>query len=156
MNTIYKSIDEICQLGEAPCEGANSDAFLLKLKNNLYNVIYEASKFGDDSWIELGDDYRSLLDSEIKPILKNNFPLFGYYHVILNQLEISKNPQTGLGDAIDDLCDIIKDLSEVRWRINNVNEDDGLSYLSFTFKAHTEDHIIDFISYLNEGLSNYA
>lgn len=39
--------------------------------------------------------------------VKQNFPNLGWYHVILNLEELHKDGEVGLGDAVDDLSDII-------------------------------------------------
>ncbi|KUJ53355.1 hypothetical protein [Chryseobacterium sp. JAH] len=52
-----------------------------------------------------------------------------------------------IGDAIDDLSDIILDLLQIKWRIENNSPDDGLWYFQLVFSSHTQQHIIDLLSY---------
>lgn len=150
MDYIIRCIDHLCTYGEVINSELKNELILNKLKCQLYQICIEGIKPSDLSFKEIYDIYTGPEDADIKPIISKNFPTFGYYHVVLNPLEKSIDPSNALGDSIDDLCDIIKDLFEVRWRIINLGINDGLSYLRFVFKAHTEDHIVSLIGYINE------
>lgn len=53
-----------------------------------------------------------------------------------------------IGYSIDDSTDIIADLLEIKWRIENNRIDDGLWFFELIFKRHTQEHIIDLLTYM--------
>lgn len=55
-----------------------------------------------------------------------------------------------MGDATDDLTDIILDLLQIKWRIENNSPNDGLWYFQLIFASHTQQHIIDLLNYLKQ------
>lgn len=81
--------------------------------------------------------------------VKSNFKDFGFYKTVLDAGDIYSLDNAGIGDAIDDLNDIIFDLLEVKWRIENNSLNDGLFYFDLLFRAHTKDHILGLLSYLD-------
>ena len=54
------------------------------------------------------------------------------------------------GYAVDDLSDIILDLLEVKWRIENNNLADGIWYFKLIFQSHTQQHIINLLRFMKE------
>jgi hypothetical protein len=80
--------------------------------------------------------------------VRKNFPDFGLYHSILNSNEISKDAETATGDAVDDLSDIIYDILEIKWRIENNSQADGLWYFELIFNSHTQQHLIDLLNFM--------
>lgn len=90
----------------------------------------------------------------IEDNIKSNFPTIGFYNTFI---DLTKVPTTesncALGDAFDDLFDIIKDLLEIKWRLENNSYDDGIWYFKFIFKNHTKQHILGLLHYLNETKS---
>jgi hypothetical protein len=53
------------------------------------------------------------------------------------------------GDPIDDLADIVGDLSHVIWRYENVGPDEALWYFHFHFQAHGGRHLRELSLYLH-------
>lgn len=84
---------------------------------------------------------------QIRKNIESNFPDFGFYNLVSN-LNITYKPENIVGDAVDDLSDIIKDLLEVKWRVENNSISDGLWFLSFSFENHFEQHLIDLLNYI--------
>src|SRR5688500_8010306 len=53
--------------------------------------------------------------AELRDLVSPNFPDCGYYNVAHNiSTEIGEG-STSVGDAIDDICDIARDMEEVLW-----------------------------------------
>jgi hypothetical protein len=77
------------------------------------------------------------------------FPQLGYYSVV--------DPGDGLdqpvmvGDAIDDLLDISRDLHKVLWRFENVSVDDAHWHFQFLFEAHWGQHLRELSVYLHNA-----
>jgi hypothetical protein len=109
-------------------------------------------------YLELEDqfDEKEYLDppkfeyDSIMKIVARNFPRLGYYNKVLNVTENIGIPEYGVGDACDDLADIIKDLMEVRWRLKNTSTADAIWHFKFLFKAHSGMHLVDLLKYLKE------
>jgi hypothetical protein len=55
-----------------------------------------------------------------------------------------------VGDSIDDLSDIIKDLLEVSWYFENSTITVALERLYFSYTTHFGKHLIDLQRYLFE------
>ena len=60
------------------------------------------------------------------------------------------NIEIGIGDELDDLTDIIKDLLEVKWRLENTSENDALWTFEFSMRTHSEQHLVDLLKQLKE------
>jgi len=62
--------------------------------------------------------------SNIRKNIESNFKDFGLYKLVIDHNDTDK----GIGDAVDDLTDIILDLWEIKWRIETNSLADGLWY----------------------------
>lgn len=80
--------------------------------------------------------------------VKVNFPEFHDYNQLEQVLDPNKKPEILLGDAIDDLSDLIIDLSEVAWRLQNTSLDDALWYFNTLMRMHSEQHLLNLLVYL--------
>ena len=88
--------------------------------------------------------------SDIRQNVTSNFKDFGFYKTILDIEDIDNLKDNAIGDAIDDLTDIIIDLSEIKWRIENNSLADGLWFFELIFYAHTQQHILDLLNYMKQ------
>jgi len=75
---------------------------------------------------------------------------YGYYKKILDINDIYNLQDNAIGDAIDDLTDIISDLLEIKWRIENNSLENGLWFFQFIFPTHTQQHILDLLNYMKQ------
>ncbi|WP_165850743.1 hypothetical protein [Chryseobacterium sp. 5_R23647] len=48
------------------------------------------------------------------------------------------------------MSDIILDLSEIKWRIENNSLADGLWYFQLIFAGHTQQHILDLLNFMKQ------
>ena len=143
---LISSIDEIIKYGlQANLNVPDSEILIEKHLATIYKLYFE---------IEYESDYRKYPDfdkSKLPDIRKNvesNFSGFGYYKIVLDMFDMTDYTDIGLGDAIDDLSDIILDLIEVKWRIENNSLNNGLYHLKLIFPAHTQQHIVDLLNYI--------
>ncbi|WP_233602284.1 DUF5063 domain-containing protein [Corallococcus sp. CA047B] len=85
------------------------------------------------------DDVPSTPYEEFSKRLGQCFPGLGYYSVSLDSTDLGEE-KPGVGDAIDDLADIARDLQEVllRWETSEV---DALWHFQFLFGAHWGKHL---------------
>jgi hypothetical protein len=82
------------------------------------------------------EDYQATYEA-----VGRHFPTLGYYNVpdsITREIGESK---IGVGDAIDDIVDILLDLKGVLWRFKNTSVDDALWDLNQSFLSHWGLHL---------------
>lgn len=75
------------------------------------------------------------------------FPDFGYYAVANPLIVIDGKP--GVGDAIDDLDDIARDLTEVLWYWENRGAQDANWSYRFLYECHWGQHLHWLRNYLH-------
>ncbi|WP_255362825.1 DUF5063 domain-containing protein [Tenacibaculum sp. MAR_2009_124] len=96
-------------------------------------------------------DEESDLDyNKIKENVKSNFPDFDWYSMVLDSNKMEPNIETGCGDELDDLSDIIKDLLTVKWRMENTSKNDALWHFELLMRTHSEQHLVDLLKRLKE------
>lgn len=84
--------------------------------------------------------------SELRATAERRFPEVGYYADTW-PVEPTK-AEVVVCDAIDDLADIAKDLSEVLWRWENTSKVDAIWYFRFLFESHWGRHLLNLRSYI--------
>ncbi|WP_264558486.1 DUF5063 domain-containing protein [Flavobacterium sp. N2270] len=148
MSKLRKLIDQITEFGIKPKVGISDKTDVLKkllveIYSEYLNVEFE---FDNKEYEEEPEfDY-----AEIRKNVKSNFPNFDWYSMVLNLNEIQPNVEIGIGDALDDLTDIIKDLLTVKWKMDNTSEMDALWEFDFSMRTHSEKHLIDLLKFIKE------
>ena len=108
-------------------------------------VAYHEAPEGDPTEDEVEaperEDYR-----ERYARLGERFPDYGYYSIA--DWSDALNKECLVADAIDDLADIVGDLTEVVWRFDNIGPDDAHWYFKFLFEAHWGRHLRHLSLYL--------
>ena len=85
-----------------------------------------------ESFDELNDKEAPTGDYvQMSALLAKRFPKFGFY-AVADPLDMNLEAP-GVGDAIDDLADIVTDMQETLWRYENVSEADGNWYFRFSY-----------------------
>jgi hypothetical protein len=125
---------------------------------DLDRLSQAIDRFMAAHWILFAEGVGSIQDTDREPPQKNydadyarlgkRFPQLGYYLDGFS-IEIETSPGT-VGDAIDDLADIVGELREVRWFRENVGTDDALAALRFRYESHLWMHILPLRRYLEE------
>ena len=146
-NELLKLIDEIAKYGIQP--NLTVETKEVDLERNLAKLL---SLQFDLSFEFDSNDYPDLKPSltDLRNNIESNFSKFGFYKTILDITNFKDYNDVGTGDAVDDLHDIINELLEVKWRLENNSTANGLWYLKFAFDAHIKDHILDLLKYMNE------
>lgn len=116
---------------------------LIKIYSKYFEIQYELDE----------TDYNSFNKKKIPNVIENvksNFPDFGWYNIILDYEKVYVEPKNaiGIGDAIDDLSDIIYDLLEIKWRKENNSINDAWAFFELIFYAHTQQHLLDLLNYM--------
>ncbi len=75
------------------------------------------------------------------------FPELGYYCDVDPDENIEQ--KIGVGNAIDDIADIARDLSEVLWLKQNVSENEAVWMFRFGYESHWGRHLHDLRRYLH-------
>jgi hypothetical protein len=147
MRELIPTINEIAKYGLQPnLTEVDKEKSLAKSLVKIYNLYFEIEYEFDET------DYPDFDNEKYQNIRQNvesNFKDFGFYKMVL-EINDMVNDEIGIGDAVDDLSDIIKDLLEVKWRIDNNSLNDGLWFFNFIFNSHTEKHIIDLLNYIKQ------
>lgn len=152
MQDLIATINEIVKYGLEPGLGKpygykHLEKNLVKIYSFYFDVRYEH----DDT--AYPDFDRKQFPNIIENV-QSNFPKFGFYKTILDINDVAKNDDIAMGDAVDDLSDIILDLLELRWRIENCSTNNGLWYFDIRFPIHTQQHILDLLNYIKQQDEN--
>lgn len=101
------------------------------------NLIDEYTGEIEDTSEEPPYDYQSVRDKITK-----RFPDWGFYNECNSVTSEIATTELIVGDAIDDIADIVLELLRVQWFAENVSEHEALWHLHFGFKHHWEDHLL--------------
>ena len=149
MSEFIKLIKQITEFGTSShLAWRDQNGILKKLLVDLYSVYLNLNPVHEET-----DDHESphFDYHEIRKKVESNFPDFGLYSKVLDMHKIVQSPEPAIGDAVDDLTDIIKDLLAVKWRFENTSETDALWHFEFLMRNHSEQHLIDLLKYLKES-----
>tara|TARA_R110002051_G_scaffold193361_1_gene261788 strand:+ start:4425 stop:4880 length:456 start_codon:yes stop_codon:yes gene_type:complete len=148
LSELRKLIDQITEFGINPkVELTDKADVLKKLLVGIYSEYLKTEFEFDET------DYEDEPDFDYKEILENvktNFPDFGWYSSVLDSNKMEPNVEIGIGDELDDLTDIIKDLLVVKWKMENTSMDDALWQFQFSMQSHSEQHLVDLLKRLKE------
>jgi hypothetical protein len=146
--TLLSVIDAITQFGTAPYKAVPNRYWVLE--KNLIHLYHLYLQLETESDSHPYPDFDKTTIGDIRKHVEAHFTDFGMYPTILdiNTLNLSENH--GIGDAIDDLTDIITDLLEIRWRLLHNSTRDGLWFFRFIFAQHTQQHVLDLLNYMKQ------
>ena len=130
MNSLSNSSDaSVRKFLTAILEGSpptNND--LVRTLDELVSAYHDTP----DSFDESNDKEAPAGDYDrVSALLAKRFPDFGFY-AVADPIDM-KLEAPGVGDAIDDLADIVLDMQETIWRFENVSEADGNWYFRFSY-----------------------
>ena len=148
MSKLRELIDKITEFGINPkVDLIDKIDVLKKLLVEIYSEFLNLEfEFDETDYNEEPDfDY-----NEIKKNVKSNFPDFDWYSMVLDSNKMEPDVEIGIGDEIDDLIDIIKDLLAVKWRMENTSEKDALWHFELSMRTHSEQHLVDLLKRLKE------
>ena len=148
MSELRNLINRITEFGTKPdVESENKTDEIQKLLVCLYAEYLSLIAYFDDSDFEEEPDFDY---TQIRKNVESNFPEFGYYHSVWDSHKIVEDADLITGDAIDDLSDIIKDMLEIKWQLENTNQ----KYSEWCFKdimrIHSEQHLVNLLKYLKD------
>ena len=118
---------------------------LLVRCDRILAAIHDLPDLADDS------DYPEPPEKEYnktRALVSAAFPDFGFYNLPETVLEDIGDCKVMVGDAIDDIADIVGDFTEVLWRLENTSVDDAIWHLRFGYTSHWGRHMRDLQFYL--------
>ena len=149
MKDLILIINEIVKYGLQPNLAVEDrDKLLQKNLIKIYSIVLDLSYDLDNSEYLDTDKIQYHL---VRQNVETNFTNFGLYRTTIGDIEDFDSPdEFGVGDAIDDLTDIIFDLLEVKARIENNSINSGLEHFEVIFYCHTQQHILDLLNYMKQ------
>ncbi len=85
---------------------------------------------------------------ELRSIITQRFPTLGPYNVTSPDSDRLGTRKVEVGDAVDDLVDIVHELADARWYFENTSVANALWHLENGFRMHWGRHLRDLQSYL--------
>lgn len=148
MTELIPAIKEIIKYGLQPnLLITDKEKLLERNLVKIYSLYFEIEyKFDETDY----PDFDKLQLTEIRQNVESNFKGFGFYKTVLDINDIYSLNDNAIGDAIDDISDIITDLIEIKWRIENNSFADGLWYFQLVFSTHTQQHILSLLNYMKQ------
>ncbi|WP_452599363.1 DUF5063 domain-containing protein [Pontimicrobium sp. MEBiC01747] len=155
MKETIKLIEKVTEFAINPdVKSENKIKDLKQLLVSIYAKFLTIEKLDNDT--NYKESY-SLSYDEVKENVIENFPKLGYYNLVLDSHDVvykkgESEPYVNLalGDPIDDICDILKDLLEVKWRYENYSKENANWSFMFLMKNHSEEHLVNLLKYLKD------
>lgn len=86
---------------------------------------------------------------DLLALVSTRFPNYGYYNVADPITQNIGEADCIVGDAVDDLADIARDLYDVEWCWSNTSEEDALWHFQNLFTFHWRRHLRSLQLYLD-------
>jgi hypothetical protein len=148
MKGLIPTIIEIVKYGLQPnLTVTNKEKLLERNLVKIYDLYFDIKYVFDETSFPKFDKTQL---PDIRKNVESNFKDYGLYKTILDINDIDDTKDNAIGDAIDDLTDIITDLLEIKWRIENNSLADGLWFFELIFSSHTQQHILDLLNFMKQ------
>jgi hypothetical protein len=129
--------------------------------DRLQNLCRALDAYNHAVWILESDDVapvesvessrQNQNDQDIRKSICTNFPELGLYWQALDMnMAPDEDGKLAVGDAIDDLLDITKELKEVAWFERHHGREEALAALRFRHSTHLHMHTYLLRAYLEE------
>lgn len=151
MSRLKILIDRLTEFGVNPdVDTADKVKTLKKLLVEIYAEYLNVEVDFDKESYEEEPNFEY---NAVRKNVKSNFPDFDWYSIILDQNKMIPDIEVAIGDAIDDLTDIIKDMLVIKWRMENTSEMNAVWHFEFLMRAHSEQHLVALLKYLKNKRS---
>ena len=100
---------------------------LLLVQTKVPDFTYDETDYPDAPEKDYG---------QLRETISNKFPELGFYCTADGEPKTIEKAEVLLGDAIDDLTDIVGDLKEVQWYFKNTSANNALWHLKQNFMSH--------------------
>lgn len=130
-------------------EGSQLEACLLYRELVTLQSAALALPIGDASFEEPSSDHDlAEYHARREMVFRCLPPDFGFYHECLNPLEIHTDPSMAMGDAVDDLADILGDLETGLIILERHGPEAAAWSWQFSFKSHWRNHAVGLVGAL--------
>ena len=151
LKDLIKHIESLIEFGNNP--NVKRENKVLELKKILIGIYAEYVNLKPEFDEKEYPPEPNFNYQEIRKNLSANFPDFGLYHIAYDCHLIEKDADLVMGDAMDDLTDIIRDMLSVKWKYENTSIADAKWEFDFSMSIHSESHLVNFLKYLKEKAS---
>jgi Domain of unknown function (DUF5063) len=138
-NNIYNAVLEYLDLienGRARAE-ENLQALELVLDKLALAHNFIGFQFDEKDYPEApAKDYNRL-----RQLAERRFPDFGHYNMPACITEKIAQSEIVVGDAIDDVADIARDMYKIAWCWKHTSPEDALWHFQFGYESHWGEHL---------------
>lgn len=92
-------------------------------------------------------------DAKTRELVAHRFPSFGFYNVAESISDQVGESSCHIGDAVDDLTDILNDLARVIWLADNTSLNNALFHFECGYKTHWGLHLRQLQLYLHDMIA---
>lgn len=131
-------------------ERADIGKLISALDMLAYSTSFIDFKFDDTEYLEPPEVSYQVIRSKVEKI----FPSLGFYNTPDKIARDLNNRKMNCSDSLDDLTDIILDITETLWRFENTSNSDALWYFESSYIAHWGMHLRRLQVYLHDKSSN--
>lgn len=134
---IWRTIESIIRFVEVE-DGQSSETQFLTLLDKLVWQISEITPTDPP----VGEEIPENDFPAIRKAVEKTFPEWGYYNVAGSITEnVGASEEVHVGDAIDDVSDIVNDLKMVLWSYQHESEEMAIWHLLYSYKMHWRGHL---------------
>lgn len=144
MNDLWQTIRKVVSLVEVEnLSPSENEIRIINYLDQLAWLIHDANPSEDYDGDEIPEsDYQS-----IRKLVEARFPNWGYYNCAKDVTKNIGETSITVGDAIDDISDIVSDLKAVLWCLDNENENNALWQLKDSYEGHWREHMLNLKHY---------
>jgi hypothetical protein len=143
---IRVSINDFLDLLENSKGDAQANMHALELALDRLALAYH---FAGNVFVEYQPDPPKQDYERFRKLASVRFPRFGLYNVPSRITDQIMETELQVGDALDDLADIARDLSAVVWCWEHTSEMNALWHFRFGYEQHWGEHLRHLQSYLS-------
>jgi len=77
----------------------------------------------------------------LRELVSKRFPELGFYQTVDPEISDEKESKVLTGDAVDDLVDIIGDVQDIRWYLENTTINNAKWHFEFSYRSHWGLHL---------------
>src|SRR5205085_3665639 len=104
----------------------------LALAHNFIDFQFDEADYPEAP----GEDYNRL-----RQLAERRFPRFGHYNLPDRITDEIAESGIVVGDAIDDVADIARDMHEIAWCWEHTSPEDTLWHFQFGYESHWGEHL---------------
>ncbi len=112
----------------------DAEGLTMRLDRLMAAVAAVDIAFDDADYPEPPDDANGYPAAVAR--MNERFPYMGYYNAVTRVTEDVGSDSASVGDAIDDIADIVGDLSDYLWRVEHTSAADAVWHLDQTYRYH--------------------